>query len=260
MLKFRAISFVQFSARLSSIEGTVETARYNVSKETRDLLLTKYIYPLCRMAEISDLDVSLAYLRRLEQRMKGPSSISARSLGGMLEQLRERIEDELSAQLLYQIPKEKGKFYTPKEPLFGSKVFKSFPSSRGDIEKAGRCYAVGLNTACIFHLMRVMELALRALGESLHDESLNPKTNPTWERILKRCDDELKLPIKQRSVEWQSDGDFYVNATANLRAVKDAWRNPTMHIDRDYDDEEALDVINAVKGFMRHIATRLKEK
>src|SRR5260370_15910951 len=30
--------------------------------------------------------------------------------------------------------------------------------------------------------------------------------------------------------------------TANLRAVKDAWRNPTMHVDIDYDEEKATDV------------------
>lgn len=45
----------------------------------------------------------------------------------------------------------------------------------------------------------------------------------------------------------------------NLRAVKDAWRNPTMHVDFDYDREKALDVWNSVRGFLRRLSNRLRD-
>jgi hypothetical protein len=44
-----------------------------------------------------------------------------------------------------------------------------------------------------------------------------------------------------------------------LRAVKDAWRNPTMHVRIAYDEEESRDVWNTVRVFMRHLATKLEE-
>ncbi len=53
--------------------------------------------------------------------------------------------------------------------------------------------------------------------------------------------------------------EFCAEAAVLLRAVKIAWRNPTMHVENVYDEEKALDVLNSVKGFMRHLATRLSE-
>jgi hypothetical protein len=108
-------------------------------------------------------------------------------------------------------------------------------------------------------LNRTLEIGLHALGKSLNDPGLDPKKNPTWESILRKCDDELKKPLAQRSQEWQKDDQFFSNATANLRAVKDGWRNPTMHVKIKYTEEEALDVFNAVKAFMGHLAKKLKE-
>src|SRR5439155_6631659 len=91
-----------------------------------------------------------------------------------------------------------------KPALFGEQVTTAFPSVAFDVEEAGNCYAFARPTACVFHLMRVMETGLKALGRSLNDPRFDPKTNPTWETILRRCDDELTKPVAQRSVEWRS--------------------------------------------------------
>jgi len=32
-----------------------------------------------------------------------------------------------------------------------------------------------------------------------------------------------------------------------------------MHVDRNYDEDEAREIINAVRGFMRHLARKLRE-
>jgi hypothetical protein len=45
---------------------------------------------------------------------------------------------------------------------------------------------------------------------------------------------------------------------AKLRAVKDAWRNPTVHLERNYDEKQAIAVFNAVGAFMRHLSTKLQ--
>lgn len=170
----------------------------------------------------------------------------------------DRITDELDQKPCYLIAAERVKFYNGRH-LFGEDVDRAFPSAMLDIEEAGKCYAVGRGTACVFHLMRVMEVGLRALATSLNDVSLDPKTNPTWERILSRGDKELQKPLKDRAEEWRVDDLFFSTATANLRAVKDAWRNSTMHVEISYDDERAFDVWNAVRAFMRHLARKLTD-
>jgi hypothetical protein len=46
---------------------------------------------------------------------------------------------------------------------------------------------------------------------------------------------------------------------ALLDAVKDAWRNPTMHIETKYTPEEASNIFATVRGFMKKVAGRMDE-
>jgi hypothetical protein len=175
------------------------------------------------------------------------------------DELRSRVKDELDLVLTLVIPASDVQLYESSTSAFGDEAIQNFRAIRLEVEEAGKCLALSRGTACVFHLMRIMEVGLRALGQSLNDPKMDPKTNPSWEAILKKADGELQKPYAQRSREWQTDQQFFADATANLRAVKDAWRNPTMHIDIHYDEEKARDVWNAVRAFMRHLATRLHE-
>jgi hypothetical protein len=176
-------------------------------------------------------------------------------LADSASELHMRIRDELEETNLWQVMREHIKFLGV--DTFGFVEQKTFQEAHRDIEEAGKCLAFDRGTASVFHLMRVMEVGLRALGRSLADETLNPKTNPTWEKILRRCDEELRKPLSSRSPEWRADEQFFSTATANLRAVKDAWRNPSIHVELSYDPETAVDIWNAVRAFMRHLATKL---
>jgi hypothetical protein len=128
-----------------------------------------------------------------------------------------------------------------------------------DIEEAGKCLACNRSTAAVFHLMRVMEVALRVLAKTLNDQRLDPKRNPSWDSILKKCREELEKDRRNRAPEWVTDEVFFSSVATTLMGVKDAWRNPTMHVEINYDEERALDVWNHVRAFMRHLATKLSE-
>jgi hypothetical protein len=168
-----------------------------------------------------------------------------------------RLKDELSHAKLFAVSGGMQKYFAPN--ILGDTVAENFWSAKRDIEDAAKCLAFGQGTASVFHLMRVMETGLRSLGKSLNNPDLDPRRNPSWEAILRKCDDELAKPLKDRSSEWKSEDQFYSKAIANLRAVKNAWRNPTMHVEINYEVDEAEDVFNAVRGFMRHLSTKLHE-
>jgi hypothetical protein len=176
----------------------------------------------------------------------------------LLPELQRRIEDEIQSVLWLYVPREKSKFYRG-SAAFGAEVAAAFPSTSYDIEEAGKCFALNRYTACSFHLMRVIEVGLRSLGKALNDPDLDPKKNPSWERLLGKCDKELRKPLQERSQEWKTDELFFSTSTANLRAIKDAWRNPTLHVERSYHEEEAQEVYSAIRSFMRHLATKLAE-
>ena len=174
------------------------------------------------------------------------------------KEFRGRLIDDMKRTLFLAVSSGDAKLYLAVLP-FGKEVGRAFPSADFDIWEATKCLALDRHTACVFHLMRVMELGLHALGKSLNDPTLDPKTNPSWFKILDRCSKELKKPLAQRSPEWQADEPFYSGVAARLMAVKDAWRNETMHVKAEYNEEEARDILNHVKAFMSHLATRLSD-
>ncbi|MEJ7811179.1 MAG: hypothetical protein WKG32_12270 [Gemmatimonadaceae bacterium] len=177
----------------------------------------------------------------------------------MVDDLLERTHDQLAARhFLYVAPSLLPYHNAPLVDRWGD-VPDKFPSAAFDMEEAGKCLALGRHTASVFHLMRVLEAGLRALGASLGDAKLDADANPTWERILARGNAELLKTADKRSPEWRAKQDFYAEALASLRAVKTAWRNPTMHVRGVYDEERTLDIFQAVRGLMRHLATELHE-
>jgi hypothetical protein len=183
---------------------------------------------------------------------------SRRHVSYLVRELDHSIDREMEDNLFMYIPTADAEYYN-QPSLFGERVNLCFPSAANDIREAGDCYAAGRSTACVFHLMRAIEVGLRAMGQSLGDPNFDPRRNPTWEAILKPCDDELKKSFDKRSHQWRQENEFFSNATANLRAVKDAWRNPTLHVERDYTQPQALQVLNAVKAFMEDLARKLRQ-
>jgi hypothetical protein len=168
-----------------------------------------------------------------------------------------RLMDELHLCSFWQVPREHQYLLNP--DLFGSEVSNAFPSASGDIEEAGTCLAFGRGTAAVFHLMRVLERGLRSLAETLHDPNLNPERNPSWDSILKKFEAEQRKPIADRALVWRVDDKFFSEIHATLRAVKDGWRNPTLHVGRNYTPEQAIELFVATRSFMQRLATKIHE-
>jgi hypothetical protein len=175
-------------------------------------------------------------------------------------ELNNRIEVELKAHTFFCIPKEQSDFY--KAPLKDwQTIIAAFPKTTYDIGEASKCLALRRNTACVFHLMRVMGARVIALGKSLNEPTLDASRNLTWDNVLRRCGKEVGERFEKMSPVWQMDKQFYAEATAKLFAVKDAWRNPNAHeLGDKYTDEEAEDIYRTTRSFMRHLATKLKEE
>jgi hypothetical protein len=168
------------------------------------------------LAKLPLADVTRRKTKRLIERIEAHSkTITIATVKVHLRELHNDILLDLSSALFLFVNAEHSRYYTNPLGEWTSVVVK-FPSTVNDIEEASKCFALNRWTATVFHLMRVMEVGLRFLGTSLNDPSLDPKTNPTWERILRRCRDELSKPLQQRSTEWRLDEPFYAGATARL--------------------------------------------
>ena len=161
-----------------------------------------------------------------------------------------RMHDELKSRLFLYIPPIAARFYGVKQ-AFGSDVDTKFPEAISDIEESGDCIAVGRSTAGVFHLMRVMERALQKLGAQLGVENTSEKN---WQNILDEVNKRVRA-LPEATIVEKSLKVEYATVGANLFNVKLAWRNPVMHPKDSYGPEEAVEIYETVKAFMRHLAT-----
>lgn len=100
----------------------------------------------------------------------------------LMADLHRRIYDETLRLWLLHVPSARVEHYNSDKPQFGDKVAEKFPKATEDVQEAHRCFALGRYTACVFHLMRVMELGVQSLGKKLGVARTQEKE---WQPILR---------------------------------------------------------------------------
>jgi hypothetical protein len=169
------------------------------------------------------------------------------------------ISSELSGRVALAISSAKSHFFKD-EAAFGVAVQNQFPAATFEISEASKCFAVARYTASVFHLMRVMEIGIKAVSRCLHIPDPTKPAERNWGVILTEIKKAIETHWSKMGDRQSGDGAFFESVYASLDAVKNPWRNATMHVERVYTDEEAEHIFNAVKGFMQKLATRLNEK
>ena len=139
---------------------------------------------------------------------------------------------------------------------FGQNVANKFPDAVYDIREAGRCLALERDTACVLHLMRVLEIGLHHLADRF-DVSFE---RSNWNKII----DQIESAIRQISMastkppNWKEDEERFAGIAKEFRYFKDAWRNNANHGRSRYDFEEAEVIYRHVRLFMGELAQELQ--
>jgi hypothetical protein len=177
---------------------------------------------LQRHCERLGLVTTLAQIERVKNMIEGQYTHQA--MADAITEVATRMIDELKARKIYMVAMERGPYVAGNQ--FPASVGERFPEAISDMDEAARCFAFERPTACIFHLMRVTEYGVNAFAELLGI------TNhaPTWEPIIRKIDAELKADYKDR--KFKGNQDFLANSSTHLHAVKVAWRNKTMHVEK----------------------------
>lgn len=172
-----------------------------------------------------------------------------------LERLRDGVIGETRTRFAFILDARSKEWWEPSAPLFGDDFKNRFQRSQYELDEAAKCLAVGRGTAAVFHLMRIMESGLRATYWCLGLTTPLIGNNRNWGNIL----NEIRKKINETPKGWP-EKDFFQEISALLTAVKDAWRNCTMHIETKYTPEEAIHIFNTVCGFMMKLASRCDEE
>jgi len=198
---------------------------------------------------------------------KFPDQIPARPFSAVyteLQTIRKKIYEELDSVPLAVIPPDRANFFE-RDNLFGDEVKRACSAEiNAEIKDAGNCLAADLNTAAIFHLMRVAESGMRALARHLKVKvKKNTIDSALWTEITNNIEEATgarwkKLPKAKKARKQATDFLKFCEVAANeLNSFKEIWRNNVMHASGNYKASEALYVFERVNDFMQRLAKKI---
>ncbi|HEV2501160.1 MAG TPA: hypothetical protein VGY31_16435 [Terriglobia bacterium] len=236
MLRFPAEDFCRASSLMGQIYAQVNNGAIPVSQSWS--VIAGELGNLERLCEKLALHSTLAQIRRLKDIfVNGSDHVNYVHLARDVMEVQIRLTDELAARWVFLMSPDEARYFSDNQ--FKSTVADRFPDAVFDMDEAGKCYATERATACVFHLMRVTEFGLQAIGRALGVSD----SRPNWEPIIAKIDSELKTPYDKR--QFKGSVDLLANASTHLHAVKVAWRNRAMHVQTEHTMEEAQEIYGA---------------
>jgi hypothetical protein len=243
MLKIHAEEFINLT------EGFNTTSNCFLIAENKNIPITGKI--------LHDLRQGLNLLKDICDRMgfKISSSILSQKIIDLPQNSRELdtlidiVKEEMKLNLFLLISQDRAKYYNPDKPIWGTEIADKLADTIEDIVESNNCYSLDRHTACVFHLMRIMEKSLQKYTEKL-GISLSSICDEKWQIIINQIRGQLNklFPKHGDSVRTKHE-----SILGHLETVKIAWRNPTMHPKATYTEEEAKSLLNAVEIFMKDL-------
>jgi len=86
--------------------------------------------------------------------------------------------------------------------------------------------------------------------------SVDSPENPVWGAVINAIDSAVKTARSEGRI-GEDTAASYTDLLSDLRIIKNAWRNPTMHVKHSYDEELALDILRATRRFLQDLAKAL---
>lgn len=169
--------------------------------------------------------------------------------------------------LLFEfVPPDRASIYNS---TFNKEVTSAFPSAVPDIREGNTCFALERWTACVFHMMRAAEIALRALAS---DRGVSFPDKPTdykeWGVIIDALSSKVGNLRKAGAKLWptyelkEQQISFYSDLVNHANGFNEVWRRHVSHArgqDGFSNETEAKRVRERVEAFMTSAARVLTE-
>ena len=177
--------------------------------------------------------------------------------------LREALENGSKLIRVYRYPQDKALTLLNAETHWQDAI-KQFPSCKTEVIAGIDCWAMGQPTACVFHMSRVGEIGLRAIGRERGVKTVRgivPIEWGTWGQVFQAIEPTL-VAIRKRPNGPKKDAAlaFYDTVLSDLRAIHSLYRDPSMHFRGSYDDGEAQSALFRAHSLMTMLSTKLNEQ
>ena len=175
------------------------------------------------------------------------------------KELRENFEYDSRDRCAWTFSRKAGEMYGTG---FSDAIDAAFPSAKTEIHEGRRCYALNRHTACVFHMMRAAEHALRVTVKAVGVSSTAvPLEYQQWQNLIEQLESRIKPIDNWRQPSKANAQAFFSRIIADFYSFKDDIRNVTMHTRTGgtYDEPGALSVMNRVQECFERLATRIDE-
>lgn len=268
MLEFAANEYIEIAHRFGMVLGAVHGQPANqvidLSKELErllegtnrlGLLVTRDSIGEFLLEVVKEHPGSVSMTGTGDDRMVRYNNISLNNERTChhVEAIYSTLKAELRTTLFKVIPKERAKFCDPKWLTTGP-IFEKFPETVDEFQRAGRCFAYGENTACVFHLMRVADFCFRKVAGSLEI----PYDARNWHGIANAISKKMEQKYQTKTDDWRQKEPFYAEILTDVQAVSIGHRNPVLHeLENKYDERDADYMLTVIKSFAKHVAVNL---
>jgi len=220
------------------------------------------LQPLCRQLVLPAAEDRIRVFRNVLMGLSDSMPVTHGLIAHEIGEIQANVAFELAARKLVFIANDKQQ-YLERDDLFGEPFHKRASKAiNTEIKAVGNCLAADLNTAAVFHLMRVAEFGLHKLVEDMTAKGVAvsiccPIEFSTWGKVIGAIMVELRrLKGTPTTASREEELHFYSLISEEFQAIQFLWRDPVMHARFD-EPHEAENAYRHIKRFMQELATRV---
>ena len=261
MLKLYAHDFLVMLNMIERAKVFLSPAYRRDDDLGRQQLRLALVHMKSHSSELPLSDSFLAQVDRLRHKADDPAKIwDEDSLSLLLTELEANLGSEMKSHVFLSVRPALRNIYDEPATWFGVTTADAFKQAGGHIRDCGHCFALEQWTASVFHSMSVLEYGL----QYLYDRVGAKTKRPDWQNVL----NDIQAKIKEKrnpavgkvSQATKRRLDLYDEAVVQFRHFKDAWRNHVSHGRARYDEGQATEICDAVRSFMKHLASWKRKK
>lgn len=197
-------------------------------------------------AKLACVSAERLYGRLLEE----PCAVTLGALADALKDIESRFADHLGFIKVFVIPEERAILFQGADQLLSPQSATSFPSVWFDCEEAAKCLCLGRPTACVFHTMRMLEIAIASFAKRLKIPDPVKATDRNWGNMLNTINEAINKQFPKSKRLPGTEGAKLEAIYVTLDAIKNPWRNATMHVESVYTVEEAGHILTCTAHVM----------
>lgn len=228
------------------------------SKLSKDVLemLSVHFEHMAEAAEFIGAEFSSMPARRMADRMKNDdASLVVSDVSNCIADVQSRFRDECNQVAFLVVgPWHRNLFKSANDIIETWDIEGLFPLAARELEEAAKCVALERYTAAVFHSMRMVEIAIQRLSELLKVDLTGGGAARNWGVTLRTIKDKIDQLYPSSTRTSGSRGEALEAVYASLDAVKNPWRNSTMHVESFYGEQEAVHILRCVCVLLHKLA------